>query len=105
MRTIVALVIALALSQAALARGGGNASGGKNDEPSGGWKTEGPCSNVRDHRNGGSQGGVTVTKGTPKMTSTAVPARTRPYLRQPAQSARPSPAVTRTTPRAGARTT
>ena len=69
MRTVVALAIALALSQAALARGGGtshNASGAKNYEPAGGWKVEAPSSNVRDHRNGGSQGGVTVTKGTPK---------------------------------------
>jgi len=69
MRTMIALAIALALSQAALARGGGggnNAGGAKNYEPSGGWKVDGGSSNVRDHRNGASQGGVTVTKGTPK---------------------------------------
>jgi hypothetical protein len=59
--------------QPALAGGGGGGGGhggggshGANYQPSGGWTRGTPSSNVRDHRNGGGQGGVTVTTGTPQ---------------------------------------
>lgn len=47
--------------------GGGHGGGhGATFQPSGGWTRASPTSNVRDHRNGAAQGGVTVTTGTPK---------------------------------------
>jgi len=63
----VVACITFAMAVPALAAGGhGSAAhSGVTYQPSQGWTVGTPSSNVRDHRNGNSGGGVTVTTGTP----------------------------------------